>query len=61
MVVEPLWDKYGCGNGVLCIGCLEIRLSRRLSKTDFNGCRLNQQQFPKYRSERLKRRLGHGV
>lgn len=42
--------------GMLCIGCLEDRLGRQLTPTDFTACPLNTAAYSK--SERLRNRLG---
>ena len=33
-------------DGMLCVGCLEARLGRRLTPSDFTGVPLNEQPFP---------------
>jgi hypothetical protein len=44
-----------CG-GMLCIGCLENRIGRKLRRTDFSEYPINNDgKYP--RSERLKNRL----
>jgi hypothetical protein len=35
MVRDELWEEHGAGDGMLCIGCLEKRVGRRLVGTDF--------------------------
>ena len=40
---------------ILCIGCLEERLGRTLTRADFTDCRLNDPD--KFRSARLRSRL----
>lgn len=58
MVANELWDKHGVENGMLCIGCLEIRLQRTLTKSDFTECALNEVNNVHYRkSQRLLNRL----
>ena len=59
MVWGHLWHKaLEKGHAdFLCIGCLENRLGRKLSKEDFNTAPLNS--LPGYsRSKRLRNRLG---
>lgn len=61
-VHNELWRTYGV-EGVLCIGCLEMRLGRKLGPGDFPegfAARDNRSEhFPNYcRSERLNDRLG---
>jgi hypothetical protein len=36
MVNNNIWDKYGAGEGTLCIPCLEKRMGRKLKKEDFS-------------------------
>lgn len=43
--------------GMLCIGCLEQRLGRVLTKDDFTQAALNSSNIDR-KSERLKDRLG---
>jgi hypothetical protein len=62
MVKESVWRASGMKprNGMLCIGCLETRLSRPLNATDFSAAPINF-IFPC--SERLveaKARRPHG-
>lgn len=45
-------------NGMLCIGCLEQRLKRTLTREDFTDCYLNLSTGNK--SVRLLKRLGYG-
>ena len=42
--------------GMLCIGCLERRLGRELTSSDFTDCPLNQESLV-LRSSRLTKRL----
>ena len=42
-------------SGMLCIGCLETRLGRRLTRADFTDAPINHLDFE--RSERLQNRL----
>jgi hypothetical protein len=52
MVKEELWPLSGYGT-MLCIGCLEARLGRRLVSSDFTDCPLNRATS----SRRLQSRL----
>lgn len=56
-VITELWlEAVGSANGMLCIGCLELRLGRELNRDDFTGAYINSFEFgPK--SERLADRL----
>jgi hypothetical protein len=43
MVTDQVWKEANPKDkGMLCIGCLELRLNRLLTKDDFTGCPLNQ-------------------
>ena len=54
MVQDELWplSEYG---SMLCIGCLEARLGRRLVPSDFTDCLINQETYG--HSQRLQSRL----
>ena len=41
MVKQWIWEKFGVGHGMLCIGCLEKRMGRKLTKDDLTDCPLN--------------------
>lgn len=42
MVTDEVWlEGNPKGRGMLCIGCLELRLNRLLTKDDFTDCPLN--------------------
>jgi hypothetical protein len=59
MVQDALWDAHGVGQGMLCIGCLEARLGRRLRAADFTDCLANTSTDANVsRSRRLRHRLG---
>jgi hypothetical protein len=57
MVKSWVWDRTGLGfdGGMLCIGCLEARLGRRLRPQDFN--RVTFREIARH-SARLRSRLG---
>jgi len=55
MVKHSIWHIYGCGIGMLCIGCLENRMGRLLTYRDFLNCPLNAKIERK--SDRLLDRL----
>lgn len=57
MINNDLWKQYGAHSGMMCIGCLEERLGRKLTKDDFSDALLNS-DFRFQRSERLADRLG---
>jgi hypothetical protein len=58
MLRTELWRKVCQSNNILCIGCVEDRLGRKLVPTDFNveETFASAMQFPPCR--RLKQRLG---
>ena len=62
MVTDKVWSAAGMkqchkiGDGMLCIGCLENRIGRKLKAKDFPEYPINQGFF-RY-SKRLKNRLG---
>lgn len=41
MVRKRLWDKYGAGDEMLCVGCLERQMGRKLKAADFIRCEVN--------------------
>lgn len=43
MVNDEVWEASGMGphDGMLCIGCLEKRIGRRLNRTDFTDAPVN--------------------
>jgi hypothetical protein len=53
MVHDVVWPLDG--NGMLCIGCLEARIGRRLKPADFTGAAINHDDYE--RSARLASRL----
>jgi hypothetical protein len=53
MVRDEVWPIHGEG-GVLCVGCLERRLGRRLVPADFTDARCNRPPH----SARLMERMG---
>jgi hypothetical protein len=59
MVKHDVWECAGLDSkdGMLCIGCLEVRLERTLGPEDFLDCPINEKEF-RYKSARLKNRLG---
>jgi hypothetical protein len=54
MVKDDVWP-IGKHDGMLCIGCLERRINRQLTPTDFTDASINW-EGPK--SDRLRNRLG---
>lgn len=57
-VRDSLWERAGLApyGGVLCVGCLEKRLGRKLKPKDFSPHPFNDSCFPC--SERLFQRCG---
>lgn len=55
MVRDSIWDVHGAGRGMLCIGCLELRLGRLLNRKDFPPLPINTGAF--HQSDRLAQRL----
>ena len=54
MVTNAVWEQGGLGRGMLCVGCLELRIGRTLIAEDFPALPVNLGVFPK--SERLSSR-----
>jgi hypothetical protein len=53
----PLWiSAVGSKEGMLCIGCLETRIGRQLTKEDFTDCWINNPSLVS-KSQRLLERL----
>jgi hypothetical protein len=59
MVHNEVWAKAGMADGYLCIGCLEGRLGRELSATDFIQAPINDPRHP-WATPRLRSRLLRG-
>jgi hypothetical protein len=57
MVNDDLWESAISTSGMLCIGCLERRIGRRLTAADFTDCPLNSGLHWR-QSVRLRNRLG---
>ena len=56
MVQNDIWKAYGAGDGMLCIGCLEKRIGRKLRRQDFIDLPINEIN-PETQSLRLQDRL----
>lgn len=58
MVHDHLWTSVGMApdGGMLCIGCLEQRLSRKLTAADFSAAPINHANWNLH-SARLNERL----
>lgn len=61
MVTNACWKRSGMNThgGMLCIGCLEKRLGKKLTPRNFTDCPLNWRNIciPEYASPRLISRL----
>jgi hypothetical protein len=56
-VHDDVWAAGGAGRDLLCVGCLEDRLGRKLTPADFTDLPINTN--PAFtRSARLRDRLG---
>jgi hypothetical protein len=67
MVTMDLWATHGAEDQYLCIGCLETRVGRTLTSTDFIACPVNNLETAdvercaySWRTRRLIERLGDG-
>jgi hypothetical protein len=61
MVHDEVWlEANPKGRGMLCIGCLELRLRRLLTKDDFTDAPVNS-MWANWGSTRLKIRLQNSV
>jgi hypothetical protein len=59
MVEDRVWEKAGDDEGMLCIGCLEKRIGRKLECKDFSKCPLNFDPMWA-KSDRLLDRMTNG-
>lgn len=63
MVTNDVWAAAGNPQGCLCIGCLERRIGRQLTRADFTDAMMNDLAITdvdyawSWRSERLRDRL----
>ena len=56
MCIEAVWlEAHPADEGMLCVGCVEQRLGRRLTRLDFADVPLNRSDWAK--SSRLLARL----
>lgn len=56
MLKEDVWLQVNPKDrGMMCIGCVENKLGRKLNHKDFSDCLLNKDLF--FKSERLLNRL----
>ena len=64
MVTDSCWKRAGMKpyGGMLCVGCIESRLGKKLTPQNFSECPLNWRNaiIPDYASGRLLARLYHG-
>lgn len=54
MLQHDLWAKYGVGEGMLCMNCIEDRLGHPLTKDDILPCHVTE-HFNPYTREILKK------
>lgn len=55
MLIDATWNQIHDSNkGMLCIGCVETRLGRPLTKSDFNDSHVNKLFPGKFFSGRLQ-------
>lgn len=58
MLKDDIWKLVNNSkSGMLCIGCLEKRLGRKLNHSDFNDSHINRPSPGKFFSQRLWIRL----
>ncbi len=58
MLKESVWFSVAASDkGMLCVGCIETRLGRRLTSNDFNNSYVNGLGFGQIKSNRLLERL----
>jgi hypothetical protein len=55
MIDKSIWNMAGLKKGMLCIGCLEHRLKRKLSSTDFIDEAVNKWKGSNRLEDRKKR------
>lgn len=53
-VKDSIWKLAKGGKSMLCVGCLEVRIGRKLTPEDFSGAPIN---FISPQSERLSARF----
>jgi hypothetical protein len=56
MLVDDVWSETGLADAMACVGCVECRLGRRLTSSDFAECPLNAADWSA-QSLRLRKRL----
>ena len=45
MIRFDLWNKYGVGEKMLCMKCIETRLGHKLTRDDITDCTLNHMNY----------------
>lgn len=56
MLVESTWTKvHNSKFGMLCVGCVENRLGRKLTKVDFNSSFVNDPKLHRMSARLLER------
>jgi len=60
MLIEKTWQlAHNSNRGMLCIGCIEQRIGRKLNPLDFKDCHVNRINPGESKSQRLVDRLGY--
>jgi hypothetical protein len=62
MLTDSTWYQiHNSNQGMICLGCVEKRLGRKLVATDFNDSHVNRPQPGKTMSARFMDRLKSGT
>lgn len=59
-VRDALWRTHGSHVGMLCVGCLEKQMGRKLTHSDFTKCEVNT-RAAQDGSPRLRNRICNGA
>jgi len=60
MLIDKIWSKiHNSNKGMLCIGCAETRLGRRLNSGDFKDCHVNNPKLYNMSARLLQRIRNH--
>lgn len=58
MLVDKTWALvHNSNKGMICVGCVEKRLGRKLNSSDFNDSHVNRIKPGEYKSTRLMERI----
>ena len=56
MLVDSVWTKiHNSKFGMMCIGCVEVRLGRKLTRLDFNSSYVNNPKLHRMSARLLDR------